>query len=137
MTLDKAGIISFAPLGAVIGAVICKPYGLWLVIVGILAGIIAGRYIGCVYGFLIMLLMAAVTIPWNFMRKFPDPKAMEDGEQESLVQISSWAMIPAAITSGIIGFSAGWLCGIIAALVLAFLIALISVILTQRRLGNI
>jgi asparagine N-glycosylation enzyme membrane subunit Stt3 len=137
MTLDKAGIISFVPLGAMLGAVLCKPHGIIAVLAGLGVGMVAGRYVGWLYGIVIILLMAAVTIPWNLIRKFSDPKAMADGEQESLVQISSWAMIPAAITSGIIGFSAGWLCGIIAALVLAFLIALISVIWTQRRLGNI
>ena len=132
----KSELISFVPLCAVIGGALCKPYGLFAVIAGIAIGMIAGRYIGWLYGMLILLLMATITIPWNFIRKLPGPQAIADGEQESLVQISSWAMILAAIASGIMGFSAGWFYGVTTALALAFIIALIAVIWTQLRLRN-
>ena len=45
MTLGKAGIISFVPLGAATGAVLGQPYGPWAVTIGILIGIVAGRYV--------------------------------------------------------------------------------------------
>jgi hypothetical protein len=72
MTIIESGIIAGIPMGAIIGGVICKSYGIPGVIGGSLAGMILGAAIGWLYAYLIMFQLSVVGVLWRSARKHVD-----------------------------------------------------------------
>ena len=136
MNLFEAGILPSIPLGAIIGGVLCKSFGVLATIGGIVGGGIAGLFFGWLYGFLIILLMAAFTIPWKLIRKAPDPMGLTDKEQDYLTRSSTLGIIAGITIAGIIGLTYSWVHGLIAVFIAAVITAFVAVVGTQMHFRN-
>jgi len=136
MNLFEAGILPSIPLGAIIGGVICKPFGILATIGGIVGGGIAGLVAGWLYGFLIIILMAAFTIPWKAIRHIPGVFEVSLEEQDYLVRNSSLGIIAGITIAGIIGLTVGWLHGLVAIFISAVITAFVAVVRTQLHFRN-
>ena len=136
MNLHEAGIFPSVPLGAIIGGVLCKSFGVLATIGGILMGGIAGLIAGWLYGFLIILLMAVFTVPWKAVRHIPGVFVISFEEQDYLIRAASFGMIVGIISAGIIGFVVSWLYGMLAVLISAVITAFVAVVVTQLHLAR-
>lgn len=136
MNLFKAGIIPSIPLGIIVGWLLFKSFGVFATTAGILGGAVVGLFLGWLYGFVIILLMAAFTISWKLLRKLPAPMAITDKEHDCLVKISSWAIMVGITIAGIMGLNYSWVHGLIAVFIAAVIAAFIAVVGTQVYLRN-
>ena len=136
MNLFEAGILPSIPLGAIIGGVLCKSFGILATIGGIVGGGIAGFFLGWLYGFLIILLMAAFTISWKLIRRLPDPMGMTDKEQDYFTRSSTLGIIAGITIAGIIGLTSSWGHGLIAVFIAAVVTAFVAVVGTQIHFRN-
>ena len=72
MNTFEAGIISAIPAGGIIGGLLCKSFGLFATIGGVIAGMVAGGFAGWVYGFLVIAITAAFGGIWQGIWGLPD-----------------------------------------------------------------
>ncbi|AQQ70748.1 hypothetical protein SMSP2_01109 [Limihaloglobus sulfuriphilus] len=134
MNLFEAGIIPSIPFGAIIGWVICKPFGLLAAIAGMAGGAIAGLFLGWLYGFVIILLMASFTIPWKYIRKKAEPMRISDKEHEILTKCSALGIFIGILCSGIIGLFCNWILGLVLLFISAVITSFISVVYAQIKI---
>ncbi len=134
MNLFEAGILPSIPLAAIIGGVLCKSFGVLATIGGVIGGGIAGFFAGWLYGFLIIILMAVLTIPWKAIRRIPGVFEISFEEQDYLTRTASLGIMVGIICSGIIGFAAGWLHGVIAVIISAVITAFVAVVGAQLHI---
>jgi hypothetical protein len=134
MNLFEAGIIPSIPFGAIIGWLICKPFGFLAAIAGLSGGAIAGLFLGWLYGFVIILLMAFFTIPWKFISKQAEPMRISDKEHEMLTKCSALGILIGILCSGVIGLSYNWVLGVVALFISAVITSLISVVYAQIKI---
>ena len=119
MNLFEAAVIPSMLLGAIVGGVLCKSFGIFAAIGGVVAGLFAG-------GFFVMFLMAVFATLWNIARKRPRTEATEE-EMATITRTAVKGIFIGIILSGITGFVIVWYDGLIFAGVLAIMTAFISV----------
>jgi hypothetical protein len=134
MNLFEAGIIPSIPFGAIIGWLICKPFGFLAAIAGLSGGAIAGLFLGWLYGFVIILLMAFFTIPWKFISKQAEPMRISDKEHELLTKCSALGILIGILCSGVIGLFSNWMLGLLMLFISAVITSLISVVYAQIKI---
>jgi hypothetical protein len=127
MNLFEAAVIPSVPLGAIIGGVLCKSFGILATVGGVFAGMIAGGFFGWLYAYLVMFLMAVFCTLWNVVRKRPRLEASEE-EMANITRTGIAGIFIGIIGSGVVGFMVVWYDGLIAAGVLAVVTALVSVV---------
>lgn len=136
MNLFEAGILPSIPLGAIIGGILCKSFGVLATVGGIVGGGIAGLFVGWFYGFLIILLMAAFTILWKLIQKSHDPMGITEKEQDYLTRSSTLGIIAGITIAGIIGLTFSWLHGLVAVFISVVITAFVAVVGTQMHFRN-
>ena len=136
MNMSEAGVLPSAPLGAIIGGVLCKSFGVVATIGGVLCCSIAGLIAGWLFGFLIIILMATFTIPWKAIRHIPGVFEVSLEEQDYLIQSSVLGIIAGITSAGIIGFVYSWVHGVLAVFISAVITAFVAVVRTQLHFRN-
>ena len=101
-----------------------------------MGGGIAGLFLGWLYGFLIILLMAAFTITWKLIQISPDPMGITDKEQDYLTRSSTLGIIAGITIAGIIGLTYSWVHGLVAVFIAAVITAFVAVVGTQIHFRN-
>ncbi|MBN2129887.1 MAG: hypothetical protein JW741_10340 [Sedimentisphaerales bacterium] len=133
MNLFEAGILPSVPVGAIAGGILCKSYGVLAVVGGVCVGAVAGGFAGWLYGYLVMFLMAASMAIWRGVRGQPEATPDESGLGR-MSRGASQAIVANVLTGGLIGFAVNWYAGVLAALLLAFVTALLTVAWEQLRI---
>jgi hypothetical protein len=132
MNLFEAGMLPAIPIGGIIGGVLCKSFGVFATIGGVLAGLVAGGIVGWCYAFLIMFMVAVVSALWNAACKRPAAEVSE-AESQYFSNTSKLPMVAAMIGGTVVGFKEIWYHGIIMSGSLAVLIALFVVMMGNIR----
>jgi len=133
MNLFEAGALPGIPIGGIIGGILCKSFGTLATLGGVFAGMIAGGFLGWLYAFLILFLLAVFATLWNAACKRPKADISEE-EGENLSNVTKLPIAMALISSTIVGFKETWTRGLVLAGVLAVLIALLSVVVSKYKL---
>ena len=130
----EAGIISGMPLGGIVGGVLCKSYGLFATIGGVIAGGVVGAFTGYLYSLLFIALFAAFFAVWRGIRKLPeltDEENMAGAEagQSNLIRGIFHGVVATGVSSLILGW---W--SLIVAIVIALITAFVVTAQAQATL---
>lgn len=128
MTIFEAAIVPSIPLGAIIGGVLCKSYGIMATIGGVFVGGIAGGFAGWSYGIFIIFLMSVSMTIWDGVRHQSASSELKEKRIKWLSKNCVLQIMVAIIGAGFLGFKISWLFGLLFVLVLAFVIVFIAVI---------
>ena len=137
MNTFEAGVISAIPIGGIVGGILCKSYGLFAIIGGVIAGGITGAFVGWVYVLFIIFMTSAFMAIWRGIRQLPN---FCDGTDEegigSMMQNSNKGTILGAISGGVVGFVFSWWHGLLVAFVIAIATAFVVVVGIQMHFRN-
>ena len=140
MNTFEAGIISAIPVGGIVGGILCKSYGILVIIGGVIAGMIAGGFAGWIYAYLVLFITAAFLGIWQGIRKLPDFD-FDDVSNKKLnrcmKQNSEHGTVWGVIAGSIVGFLIFWWFGLLFALFVAILNAITVVIVWHRGIRKI
>ena len=130
MNTFEVGVISAIPVGGIIGGLLCKSFGLFAVIGGVIAGIFAGGLAGWAFGLFIITVSAFFMVVWTGIKKLPDQN-INDKEHlkvmDSMKRNSNQGTFGSVLLGSTVGFTTNWWCGLIVAGIYAIITAIVVV----------
>lgn len=130
----EAGIISGIPLGGIVGGVLCKSYGIFATIGGVIAGGVLGAFSGYLYSLLFIAFFAVFIAVWRGIRRLPD---LTDEEQMAGIEAGQSTFIRGifygVVLAGVSSLILGWW-SFIVAIVIALITAVVVTVQIQAEI---
>ena len=131
----EAGIISGLPLGGIVGGMLCKSYGVFATIGGVIAGGVVGAFTGWLYSLLFIALFSTFIVVWRGIRKLPEQTDEEytagiEASQSTFIRGIFYGVVIAGASSLILR----WWCSLIVAIAISVITAFMVTAQTQATL---
>jgi hypothetical protein len=132
MTIIEAGVIAGGAAGATIGGVICKSQPVFSIASASVAGLVLGAVAGWLYAFVVIFLLSVVGVLWRAARKCADAVPTE-ADMKRMTPVAVFGTLFGVLIGLVYFLSTGWLFGLLAALAIAFVTSLVTVIRGEIR----